>query len=85
MVDKKVKGYVRGVNAKRLPIHGFACGADIRVRLWTGKVNIIAAPLDDRKFYLGMDFLERAKDFMVPYGNTLFSTTNGQLHEISMR
>jgi len=54
---KKEKGYVKGVNAESLPIHGVARGTNIQVGAWKGKVDITVAPLDDRKFYVGMDFL----------------------------
>ena len=37
-----------------------------------GKVGITIAPLDDRKFYLGMDFLNKAKVIIVPHASTLF-------------
>jgi len=53
-----------------------ARGTDIRIGLWKSKVDITIAPLDDRKFYLGMDFLDSAKTFIVPYANTLFITGN---------
>jgi len=32
-----------------------------------------------------MDFLDRAKAFIVPYANTLFITGDGQFHAIPMR
>jgi len=62
---KKERGYVKGVNAKSLPIHGVARGADIRIGPWKGKIDITIAPLDDRKFYLRMDFLDTARAFIV--------------------
>jgi len=44
---KRERGYVKGVNAKSLPIHGVARGADIQIGPWKGKVDITVAPLDD--------------------------------------
>ena len=82
---KKERGYVKGVNAKSLPIHGVARGADIQIGPRKGKIDITVAPLDDQKFYLGMDFLDKARAFIVPYASTLFITTNGQVHAIPMR
>jgi len=50
-----------------------------------GKVNITVTPFDYQKFYLGMDFLDRAKDFIVPHANTLFIMGDGQTQAIPMR
>ena len=74
---KKERGYVKGVNAKSLPIHGVARGADIQIGPWKGKVDITVAPLDDRKFYLGMDFLDKARASIVPHASTLFIMADG--------
>jgi len=63
---KKEKGYVKGVNAKNLPIHGVAHDVGIQIRPWKDKVDITIGPFDDRKFYLGMDFLDKAKAFIIP-------------------
>ena len=82
---QKERGYVKGVNAKSLPIHGVARGVDIRVGPWRAKIDITVAPLDDRKFYLGMDFLDKARAFIVPYPSILFIMADGQAHEILMR
>ena len=79
---KKERGYVKGVNAKSLPIHGIARGTDIQIGPWKGKIDITVAPLDDRKFYLGMDFLDKARAFIVPYASSLFITADGQMHAI---
>ena len=82
---KNERGYVNRVNAKSLPIHGIARGIDIRIRQWRGNVNIIVARLDDQKFYLGINFLDRAKAFIVPYSNTLLTADNKQLHAIPIK
>ena len=82
---KKEKGYVKGVNTKSLPIHGLARDANIQIGPWRGKVDINTASLDDRKFYLGMDFFDRAKAFIVSYASTLFIMVDGQVHLIPMR
>lgn len=82
---KKERGMVKGVNAKSLPIHWVARGADIQSRLWSGHVDIIVAPLDNHKFYLRMDFLDRAKAFIAPYASTLFIMVDGQVHLIPIR
>ena len=82
---KKERGYVKGVNTKSLPIHVAARGTDIRIRPCKGKINITIACLYDRNFYLGMNFLDRAKPSIVLYANTLFITTTGQAHLILMR
>ena len=73
---KKKKGYVKGVNARSLPIHEISLSTDIQVGHWRGNVNITVTPLDDRKFYLGMNFLNKAKVIIVPKANTLFITDN---------
>ena len=74
---KKEKGYVKGVNVKSFPIHGVARGANIQVGSWRDKVDITVASLDDRKFYLGMNFLYKAKAIIVPDASTLFIMDNG--------
>jgi len=68
-----------------LPIHGVALDADIQIGSWKSKVDITVSPLDNQKFYLGMDFLDRAKALIVPYASTLFITADGQVHSIPMR
>ena len=68
-----------------MPIHGVARGTDIQIGPWKGKVDITVAPLDDRKFYLGMDFLDKAKAFIVPYASTLFIMVDGQAHAIPIK
>ena len=82
---KKEKGYVKGVNAKSLPIHGVARGKDIQVGPRRGKVDITFAPLDDQIFYLGMDFPDKAKVIIVPHASTLFIMDNGQSYAIPIR
>jgi len=82
---KKEKGYVKGVNAKSLPIHGVARGTNMQVGPWKDKVDITIAPLNDQKFYLGMDFLNKAKAIVVPYASTLFIIDNGRTHTRPMR
>jgi len=73
---------MKGVNAKSLSIHGVARGTDIQVGPWTCKVGITVVPLDDRKFYLAMDFLDKAKVVIVPHASNLFIADNGQDHAI---
>ena len=75
---EKERGYIKGVNAKRLPIVGMARGTNIRIGQWRGKVDITIAPIDDQRFYLGMDFLDMVKAFLVPYTNTMCIMENGQ-------
>ncbi|XP_048231260.1 uncharacterized protein LOC125370291 [Ricinus communis] len=75
---KKEKGFIKGVNAKRLPIIGVARGTNIRIGQWQGKVDITIAPIDDQRFYLSMDFLDMVKAFLVPYANTMCIMENGQ-------
>eukprot|EP00257_Ricinus_communis_P019332 XP_015578290.1 uncharacterized protein LOC107261709 [Ricinus communis] len=75
---KKEKGFIKGVNAKRLPIIGVARGTNIRIGQWQGKVDITIAPIVDQRFYLGMDFLDMVKAFLVPYTNTMCIMENGQ-------
>ena len=82
---KKEKGYVKGVNVKSLPIHGISWGTDIQVGPWKGKVDITITSLDDQKFYMGMNFLDKAKVVIVAHASTLFITENGQAHEIPLR
>jgi len=74
---QKKKTYVKGVNTKSLPIHGVAHGVDVQIRQWKGKIGTIVPFLDENRFYLGMDFLDRAKAFIVPYASTLFITVDG--------
>jgi len=62
-----------------------ALGVDMRMGPWRDKVDITITPLDDRKFYLGMNFLDRVKAFIVPYASTLFITDDWQAHAIPMR
>ena len=58
---------------------------DVQIGSWKGKVDITVAPLDDRKFYLGMDFLDKARASIVPHASTLFIMADGQVHPIPMR
>ena len=74
----KEKGYVKGVNAKSLPIEGVARGALVQIGQWKGKADITVAPLDDKKFYLGIDFLDTVKAFLVPYANTMCIMETGK-------
>ena len=48
-------------------------------------MDITVAPLDDWKFFLGMDFVNNAKAIIVPYASTFFIMGNGQAHAIAMR
>lgn len=67
---KKEKGYVKGVNAQKLPIEGEGV-APIHPGQWRGEANITIAPIDDHKSNLGIDFLDMVKAFLVPYANTI--------------
>ena len=81
----KEKGYVKGVNVKNLPIHGVARDTDVKIEPRKGKIDISVTPLDDRKFYLRVDFIDKVKAFIVPYANTLFIMGDGQAHIIPMK
>jgi len=76
---KKEKGNFKGVNTKSTLIDGVACTADIQIGPWKGKVDITATPLEDRKFYFGMDFLNKARCFIVPYASTLYIMDKGKV------
>jgi len=67
----KEKGFVKGFNARSLTIEGVARGALIQISRWYGKVDITSTPLDGKKFYLGIDFLDMVKAFLVPYTNNI--------------
>jgi len=49
------------------------------------RVDITVVSLDDHEFYLGMDFLDTVKAFIVSYVSTLSITADGQAHSIPMR
>ena len=51
-----------------------------------GKViDITVAPFDDQQLYLGMDFLDKVRAFIVPYASTLFIMADRQAHAIPMK
>ncbi|KAL0336607.1 UNVERIFIED_CONTAM: Retrovirus-related Pol polyprotein from transposon.6 [Sesamum radiatum] len=50
---------IKVVNLEAKPIQGVAC-VELKVRVWTGKCNLMAVPLDDFDVILGMDFLQLA-------------------------
>lgn len=72
------KGYFMGVNANSLPIDGVARDTPIRIGQWQGKADITIAPIDDKKFDLGIDFIDKVKAFLVPYANTMCIMEKGQ-------
>ena len=74
----KETGFVNGVNARSLPIEGVARGALNQIDRWRGKTDIKIAPLDEKKFYLGIDFLDMVKAFLGPYTNTMCIMEKGQ-------
>jgi len=43
----KERGYVKGVNARSLPIEHIVRGALIQIGQWKGNADITVAPLDD--------------------------------------
>ena len=55
----KEKGFVKGVNARSLPIEGVAWGALIQIGQWKGKADITVAPSYDKKFIWALIFLTR--------------------------
>jgi len=59
-------------------IEGVARGVLIQIGRWKGKADITVAPLDDKKFYLGIDFLDTVKAFLVPYSNTMCTMETGK-------
>jgi len=73
------KGYVKGANARSLHIEGVAQGALIQIGQWKGKADIAVTPLGDKKFYLGIDFLNMVKALLVPYTNTMCIMETGNL------
>ena len=78
-------GYVKGVNARSLPIHGVAHGTPIQIGQWKGKIDITVAPLDDKKFFLGIDFLDAVKAHLVPYTDNLCIMETGQPCNVPMK
>jgi len=57
----------------------------MQIEPWRGKADITIASLNDKKFYLGMDFLDRVNAFIVPYASTFSITVDGQAHAIPVR
>jgi len=45
---------------------------------WKGKIDITAAPLDEKKFYLSINFLDVVKAHLIPYTDTLSIMETGQ-------
>jgi len=74
----KEKGFIKGVNARSLPVEGITRGALTQLGQWQGKADITIAPLDDKKFYLVIKFFNMVKAFLVPYTNTMCSMKKGQ-------
>ena len=62
--DTKERAFVKGVNARSLPIDGGASGAQIQIGGWKGKVNITVPPLDEVLF--GHQISWHGKAFFMP-------------------
>ena len=62
---------MKGVNARSLPIECVARGAFTQIGQWKGKTDITVTHLDDKKFYLGINFLDAVKAFLEPYTDTM--------------
>ena len=71
LLYKKEGGFIKGVNAQSLAIHGVARDTDIKIGQWQGKIDITVAPIDDKKFYLGIDFIDMVKATLNPSTNTM--------------
>ncbi|KAF2303678.1 hypothetical protein GH714_021160 [Hevea brasiliensis] len=54
---EKVQGSVKGMTAESMPISGVAKNENLQIGQWQGKVDITIAPLNEKKLYLGIDFL----------------------------
>lgn len=57
---------VKAVNSEAQVIKG-STEAELRMEPWTGKVTLLAVPLDDFDLILGMDFLRKAKASVMPH------------------
>ncbi|KAE8660305.1 Detected protein of unknown function [Hibiscus syriacus] len=60
---EKSCGSIKTVNAKEVPIAGFAKGIELTVGGWSGTEAIKVIPLDDFDFVLGLSFLDRINAF----------------------
>lgn len=81
----KEVGFVKCVNAKCLQISGVARGTKICFGQWQGTIDITIAPLDDNKFYLGIDFLTEVQALLAPYANTMCIMQNEQPCVVSIK
>ncbi|GMP43785.1 hypothetical protein CsSME_00013016 [Camellia sinensis var. sinensis] len=43
----KESGWLKAVNSEAKPLHGVACGIDINLGRWKGKIDLTVAPMDD--------------------------------------
>jgi len=50
-----------------------------------GNVDSTVAPLDDKKFYLGIDFLDTMKAFLMPHTNSMCIMETGQPRVIPVK
>ena len=81
----KEKGFVKGANVRSLPIEGVARGTLIQIGQWRGKGDITVAPLDDKQFYFGIDFLSMVKALLVSHTNTMYIMKKGKPCVVPMK
>ena len=56
---------------KALPIEGVAQDVEVVMGTLHGKLNITIAPFEDMHVYLGVEFWDKKKAFLIPHQNTV--------------
>ncbi|KAF2303688.1 hypothetical protein GH714_021227 [Hevea brasiliensis] len=82
---EKVQGSVKGMIAESMPISGVAKNVSLQIGQWQGKVDITIAPLNEKKLYLGIDFLREVQALLVPYADTMCIMQHGQPYYVPIK
>ncbi|GKF42002.1 hypothetical protein Tco_0125344, partial [Tanacetum coccineum] len=66
------------VNLKAKPIHGVAKDVWAKIGEWEGTIDLSVVPIDDFKVVLGLEFLDKVRDFPMPFANSLCILDGGK-------
>ncbi|KAK4280464.1 hypothetical protein QN277_012088 [Acacia crassicarpa] len=70
-------GWLKTVNAPAKPLNGVATEVELCLGTWKGTLGLIVAPMDDFDVVFGMDFLRKAKAFLMPCYDSMYIMEKG--------
>ncbi|GAA0170025.1 hypothetical protein LIER_24378 [Lithospermum erythrorhizon] len=81
----KEMGWIKAVNSAAQPILGVARGILIHLGEWTGTIDVIITPMDDRHMVLGVEFFHQVSSVTFEKNNTMHLHQGATTYKVPLR